>query len=427
MVRTTSLLAVGISLVGATVAADVPTAAERARGALGQDDACADSGDGACALQALQHRSSKGSQTPEATSAEEKLTPENAPEGWVWSSEDVKKQYVVPLDRPDWLMNSYATPFSVLVSWYCSRWLAYSWAKVAFWSQEVLRRTEALPATPSPSQQEDLQKFARKATFLTCMDSFDAQKGSDWSSHVAEYMRTVAKMPSTSFEMPLLDGWFTESYASYELFSLDACMFWVTSNIYDMAYLARDLKGNKDYGDGICWDKVDRNMYNLTMGNFSLDIPFTIDPFEDNAMMDERDEYLECQEKPLTREVLEANCPMFGHYPEGMWGLGGMFWSWGEIPSADSERYRVVMESNKKLGLPEFAQLDYVYLLPYADHVNLTETPEWKQNATLQMKEKVTGQLKDSYWQAMAMANNASQQLQALAASINATAAPTAN
>lgn len=436
--RAAVVAAVGSAVAVARISA-VAAAAKDAvdRGALGADDACMAGAGPGCAIQALQQRSSRGPATPLA--AESGVAPEgiaarlaNASQAipddvkeaiqetvqgavrnvsqtiadaneaaaaadavvragvtdskgrqWIWDEEAIKDQYVFSSGRPNWAVNVWAKPVVDMVSFFCSRWLSYNWPKAAFWSQEVLRRTEALPETPSPTQKEHLEAFVNKASFLTCVYDFDPQSGTDWSPHVSEYMERVGRLPSTSLEMPMLDGWFTEPYEALELYSLDACMFWVTSNFCDLAHLARDLKGSKDYGDGICWDKVPKRAYELTISNDTYSLPFN---FNLRATDDDfaHEEFLACQEKPFTQEVLDRGCPMFGHYPDGMWGMTdmGRSWSWGERPKPGSEHFETVMSCSSKLGVPGDTRMHFAEMYPYADYVGLMDTPEWKKNAT---------------------------------------------
>jgi len=307
---------------------------------------------------------------------------------WVWSKDQIWAQYgiwPIPGVAFERQTNLTASSLAMVLTWFCSRWVVYSWPKVAFWTQEVLRRTEALPNALTAETQHDLNKFVRKAAYLMCVFDFDPQNGTEWSVPVADFMRQVRAAPSTSLEMPDLSGWFAEPPQSASLFTVDACMFWVTSNLCDLGFLARRLKGNKDLGDSVCWDKVPKREYNVPFMNMSLDLGFNLIPTDADF---EHDEYLTCQEHRLTQEELDASCPMFGHYPEGMWGLPDWLFSFGEAPEEGSETYNGVLQCNAKIGVPENAHLDYSNLFPYADNMDLME---WNAQATKMLFDEVFG------------------------------------
>jgi len=309
---------------------------------------------------------------------------------WLFATDQIWQQYgitpLLKLDEKD--VNTTAASISIVLTWFCDRWTVYNWPKVAFWTQEVLRRTEALPQDLAPQKQHELQRFVRKATYLMCVFEFDPQNGTEWSEHVADFMQQVRSAPDTSLDMPDLEGWFTEPPQSYLLFAADACMFWTTSNIYDLGYLARRLKGNKDLGDTVCWDTVPKQQYSLPFVNTSFDLGFSVIPSNKDFV---HDEFLACQEHPLTQDILDSSCPMFGHYPKGMWGLPDNMINWGDMPEEGSETYNGVLECNAKLGVPEFAHLDYSDMFPYGDNIGIMETPEWKANATNALWNKLFG------------------------------------
>mmetsp|Transcript_43719 Transcript_43719/g.140225 ORF Transcript_43719/g.140225 Transcript_43719/m.140225 type:complete len:429 (-) Transcript_43719:140-1426(-) len=334
-------------LTSASAADDV-----RRSAALRDDDACA-AGDGACALNALQARSRPAlTGDGQARGTDDAKGAGDADDGWVWPEDVALKQMM----GTEFSLHEYGDVFnfaSPIVNRQCPPFVAYLWPQISFWSQEILRRVEAFPDDAPAEGQAKLQHFARNAAYTSCVSYFDPRSGSDFSEHVTGHMQSVMDLPSTSLEMPDLPEYFSklEGTQRMKLVAVDACMMWTQAMSCDLGYIGRDLKGSKDTGGKVCWDKVPLPAYGMTILGVNM---YPDRPKLNESLTDEFDhtDYLVCQEKPLLVEDIASWCPMAGHWPDGMWNA-----SWGEPSPLGSQRRSDVLTCNKKIGNPSFSSL----------------------------------------------------------------------
>jgi len=272
-------------------------------------------------------------------------------DGWVWPEEAAVRQ-------------TGGTPFSVkeykdiynfvspIVANQCPSYLVYFWPQVSFWSEEVVRRVEALPEAASNMERKQLQHFVRNAAYLGCAWFFDPRIGSGWSEHVAEYMRSVAGLPSSSLQLPELPAFFANVRESEpgKMIVPDVCMMWFTSNFCDLGYLARGVGTRTGRSGDVCWDKIPLPPFGFTLFDRNL-MPERPTVKSSDADGYDFPEYMACQDRRLTREEVTSWCPMGGHYPDGMWNT-----SWGEPAPLGSQLRTDVLKCNKKLGIPDFAR-----------------------------------------------------------------------
>jgi len=272
-------------------------------------------------------------------------------DGWVWSEETALRQNAgtpCVLEHNKDLCNV----FSPLVAEQCPRFVAYFWPQVSFWSEEVVRRVEALPEAASNMERKQLQHFVRNAAYLGCAWFFDPRIGSGWSEHVAEYMRSVAGLPSSSLQLPELPAFFANVRESEpgKMIVPDVCMMWFTSNFCDLGYLARGVGTRTGRSGDVCWDKIPLPPFGFTLFDRNL-MPERPTVKSSDADGYDFPEYMACQDRRLTREEVTSWCPMGGHYPDGMWNT-----SWGEPAPLGSQLRTDVLKCNKKLGIPDFAR-----------------------------------------------------------------------
>lgn len=319
------------------LAREVPQAPQ-ALDAISADDACAAGG---CAVSALQ------------------ISSKEAPrKSWVWDEKQIWKAWRNPVgtmimrDGPvgNFWMNIIAPRNA---NWGCPKWMAYWWPKVDFWGREVLRRVEAVPEDAPPAQREALQRFVRNASWFMCSETLDPRNGTEFSEHVARYYRVVAEAPASLLDLPKLDAvdpWLLDSEAKRAIYAEDQCMYWAGSLACDLGHLARKLKGARQADKDLCWDNVNIPDY----GFFDLDKKFYSESKRKPHMWEPEDmvhnEYLACQEHPLSEDVLESICPMAGHYPDHFWNVP----SWGKGPPEGSKLYNDILQCQDKIGIPEW-------------------------------------------------------------------------
>jgi len=210
--------------------------------------------------------------------------------------------------------------------------------------QESLRRIEATPEDAPPETTKKLQNFVRQASYLNCVWFNDPRNGTEWSKHVTEHMQMVRDRPSTDLEFPELPEWFHD-VPEFFMYVHDACIFWGETMTCNLGYIARDVTGNKA-GSDVCWDKVQVPTYGYSMFGISL-IPGRL------AVQEEpynHTEYLECQEHPIAKTLLDDFCPFAGHYPDGLLNT-----SWGHGPAKGTKRYEDVLKCEAKLKMPEWS------------------------------------------------------------------------
>lgn len=314
------------------------------RQALGADDACDTEAGAACAVSALQLGTVR---TPTDGAASTLASGGGDDPNWVWSNEVADRQQRSDRYRDKYYYMDLYNTFAPKMVVHCLEWTAYFFPMLSFWSQEVLRRVEAVPADADEATKTKLQAFSQNASFLLCDFWFDPRQGTNWSQPVAEYMQKVKSAPSTDLDMPKLEGWFARTEAMRDLWASDSCYFWATSLMCDNGVMTRNLQGSKDHGDGICWDKVKAPEYGFTVFGASLQHDRKGAP--ESTDIYKHDEYLECMEKPMTQELLENHCPMFGHYQSGFLNVT----DWGHGFPAGSSEYNQVLQCEAKLGIPE--------------------------------------------------------------------------
>jgi len=337
-----------------------------ASSALSEDDACHAEGStsSTCAVSALQHRSHRGLADNALAksiakvdssdnlwyrlqSASYKEFPAELPPGtdtdWVWPRDVAYYQLHANNDFVENFVDVYdfATP-NVLGE--CNRFVTYFWPMYSFWMQESLRRIEATPEDAPPETTKKLQNFVRQASYLNCVWFNDPRNGTEWSKHVTEHMQMVRDRPSTDLEFPELPEWFHD-VPEFFMYVHDACIFWGETMTCNLGYIARDVTGNKA-GSDVCWDKVQVPTYGYSMFGISL-IPGRL------AVQEEpynHTEYLECQEHPIAKTLLDDFCPFAGHYPDGLLNT-----SWGHGPAKGTKRYEDVLKCEAKLKMPEWS------------------------------------------------------------------------
>jgi len=346
--------------------------------ALGADDAC-DAQAGNCAVSALQLGSSaRGALTgtseevkPQSSGAEAE---EDDPK-WVWPKELADKQQKTDRYRSKpFTMDLYYT-FAPKMVQHCVEWVAYFWPMMSFWSQEVLRRVEALPADADEAAQEKLRQFSLNASYLMCDFWFDPRSGTNWSKPVQEYMMRVKSAPSDDLDMPRLEGFFDSTEARRDLWAADSCLFWSSSLMCDIGLWSRDMQGSKDHGDGLCWDQVPTPEYAFTALGASLQHDRPEKPDDVDAFL--HPEYLQCMEKPVTQELLEHRCPMFGHYSVGFLNVT----DWGHGYEKGSSNYDQALKCQAKLKIPETVGLSGdLVVRPWSSNISLIDPPSADQD-----------------------------------------------
>jgi len=168
---------------------------------------------------------------------------------------------------------------------------------------------------------------------------------------VAEYMQSIADLPSDSLQLPELPPFFAEleGIERGKLVTSDACILWFEAAFCDLGHMARDHGARTGQGHDLCWNEVPLPDFGYTAqgSNLMFDRP----PMDSSATDEfEHPEYLACQETPLRPEYVQHWCPMGGHYPDGMWNT-----SWGAPATEDTISRSSVLTCNRKLGNPEFA------------------------------------------------------------------------
>jgi len=264
---------------------------------------------------------------------------------WVWPRDLAYRQ----LHASNEMVEDFASIYSLATPWVvdeCSRFITYFWPMYSFWSQESVRRIEAFPESPTPEQTKKLQHFVRQASYLNCVWWQDPRAGTNWSAPVTEHMQMVRERPSTDLEMPDLPEWFKTVTKEF-MYVHDACIFWTSTMTCNLGYIARDIQGEKELGNDICWDKVQIPDYGYSMHNHSL-MPHRKSIDQESY---HHPEYLKCQEKPIGKEVLDHFCPFAGHYPDGMLNVS----SWGHGPEKGTQRYNDVLKCEAKLDVPSWA------------------------------------------------------------------------
>lgn len=348
MAPSTFAAALGAALAASAFGAEVLVDA-RARG-LGADDACSAEAGPGCAVSALQRTSGRSGAA--VGLGQEAAEPPNkntgaSDEEWVWPRETLDKHMRTERYKGDQFWTQIEDIFAPRLVQHCLRFNAYFWPQTSFWSQEVLRRVDALPDDMDAATQKQLQDFTRKASFLMCNFWLDPRQGTNWSQPVTEYMSKVKAMPSTSLDMPRLEGdFFTDNSTLDNLWSGDSCMYWASNLMCDVGTMARELQGRKDLSDELCWDKVATPDAGFSVFGVSLQAgrPGVADSDNDY----EHPEYQACQEKPLNKDVLGKHCPMFGHYPSGYMNVS----YWGTALPKGSSGREEVLKCEKKLGIP---------------------------------------------------------------------------
>jgi len=348
------------------------------RHALGTDDAC-DAEAGSCAVSALQIDSIRRAPAAAVAAKEENEDSEQRqqqPEedesdtNWVWSRSEMDRQQRMEKARSmPFMLDLYRT-FAPRMVEHCVEWTAFFWPMMSFWSQEVLRRVEAMPADADAVSMEKLHKFAKNASYLMCDFWFDPRNGTEWSEPVTEYMQRVYSAPATDLDMPMLDGWFRNVKRMKKLWAADSCMFWADSLMCDLGIWSRERQGSKGR-DGLCWDRVPAPEYGFTSFGASMmdDRKTAPESFDAYA----REEYNECLEQPLDKADLQHHCPMFGHYHSGFLNVS----SWGAGYPAGSSQYNQVLQCQAKLNIPASASTTSALVLrPWGGNITLMDPPE---------------------------------------------------
>lgn len=208
-----------------------------------------------------------------------------------------------------------AKPTEVMhqVMYGCPDWNAYFLPQAHFWAGEVWRRQQKVELDDKEGIKA-LRKFAHQSVFLTCIPDLDARKGSEyWSNRSLSYFLQVAR--SDSLLLPPLSSVFEKSSA---LLADPSCIVWAEYMQCDLGSWAKELKGSKDYGDGVCWDKVEHPSYTFTTIG-----PQLFQPHHARGDVDQKyhPEYLECLDHNIDAEVIDAICPLGGYKDDGVDGV----------------------------------------------------------------------------------------------------------
>merc|ERR1719215_1805369 len=206
----------------------------------------------------------------------------------------------------------------------------------------------------------------------------------------------VKRAPSDDLEMPKLDGWFKRTDSMRDMWASDACMFWASSLMCDVGVIHREYQGSKDHGDTLCWDKVPSPSYGFTVFNASLMDDRPAKPESVNFY--KHDEYLQCDEKPMTEELLQKHCPMFGHYGSNFLNVS----NWGQGFEKDSDSYNQVLQCQAKLGIPEsVGRSTELMRRPWSGNISLMDPPAVDQDVSFSSSKEAGQAMMNSIFQTL--------------------------
>lgn len=323
--------------------------------ALLADDACgAGSGsEGSCAVNALQRSSrdvghaspngdsdsaSQGGMHPPLNEPAIKLEDGAPLKSWIFPN----AVQVVTFNDP--VLDNITTMAASTMNFFdfCGRWLNYFWPKVSFLTQELRRRVKALPDEKdvTPEHHSKLKTFTLAVTWLMCTNDVEVRQGKPMAAPVSRYFKALASLPSSSLEVPLFDK--DLPVPADTLSASSDCLLYMGSLACDLGYLADSLMGSKTSGDGSCWSALQVPPFPYSPRLTAM-LKLT-DGGQEHLM--NHTEYLACQEKPMTQELVREYCPMHGHVAAGAFGVA----DWGKAPPEGSESYNDIQQCNSRVG-----------------------------------------------------------------------------
>jgi len=379
-----------LAVLGVLGALSVASAATQAApsAALVADDVCVPGGgDDACALSALQTRSTGAQAASGALQAEGRageLPPttkriEDARGTWVYDEQTFYDQHPIsPSQKKEWSEHpERGKEHTELWSTSCHTWNGYFWPRVSFWAQEFKKRAKV--AGDDEEKLAKLSKWTGQAAFAACLPPFDPRHGTPWAKPVSEWMMKVHQ--SDDLEMPkLTDPFFM--LRSAQMMMVPQCQWWVTSLMCDLVYWVDKMQGDKKWEEGsFCWEKVQHPGYGFTIQglNMSAQLDLPARPAEIPDDIHTHPEYLQCQDHNLDENDMEyykAMCPFGGHYPDGMLGLT----TWGE--GAPAEARPEILKCSAKLKLPIPCDAPQA-VWAWSPEIDLMRAPYWEKFATV--------------------------------------------
>lgn len=269
--------------------------------------------------------------------------PVKALPGWVWNKSKISPD---PTDWPDLPTSArnYMKGVERINNIGCPHWNGYYWPMAAFWSTEFVKRMQRVDWNNETQRKEFVVMYSQ-AAILQCMPKVDPRDGFDFSWDSSVYYKHVAL--NTDIKIPKMPQfpWFGKQNGE-DLRSHIGCMWWSMNMMCDLAWWAKKLKGNKQYGGAdLCWDKVPHPEYSFT-ASYHVDQNFRAFP---DPLVEQRihPEYSLCLEHELNDTVLDKLCPMGGHLEDGSFG-----WDYWGDGIEDEEGQKEIIECQARAGIP---------------------------------------------------------------------------